>query len=1165
MTAQAADQLALHEKTSAVIALLQESKKTDFKIADTDTALDLFHELAHSFKKLEILKTKKPWKVHLSALVDLASEFLNLSREIPFLKDPERLSPFFEDLENARTSQSAHYTWFITFIDALSIANTDPSDWFDDRANTTKFDTYHAEMIRQTAGNTQYIRPEIYRQKIATIGNTFTRKFVSTKGASRCFPDVVILPFPFSLNDENLVNATPTPAKPLWPAGFNLSSEPKIDADGESMSTGKFFSHDVHAHFAIYRSNLSTLIDSSLFTISMPEKNDLFMLRKLFFQCVTVAQDMIQNIKKQEKEAVAGNLPEKDTLMIKRRLISFFSFLLLHESRNYVEVRLKAFALKHSLEIFLLNSKRTNASKLMTNHRYYRPLLPPEWQSDTRAVLKDKLSAFSDVFLEHFAHQSQLSFPHDNLVETLKNLQQRTMDSGKNRDPILFDPSAYQLSYSLEYQTSIKFYSWAAYNQQAGYRRLVNKTVTQDVFGAVLSGNHSFYRFTYFDLMALEPCTPDTTIDKPDLIEQFISSQHPTAQNSYVLPAYDMSNVNASIDRHENTRLMWAIATQNIMDVEQLLIMGADVNSMNIFGDSPLLWAAYEGNGPILEKLLKSGANVHVKDRKQNTPLHVAAKLGNTDCIKHLLQYGANIKEENNIRIPPIGAALTLKQKDAFKLLLEKEDDLDQKSGNGTSLFMGMIYRFPDLAIDALDTHHPNLQYATSAGFTPLTFAIRERNADLVKALIQHGAPINQEVGMPPHIRTPLNYAIQCHDKEMVALLIELGADINYIPKGAPHFSPPIFLAIATRDNDLIHLFMRKEINLKQCAVVNGQENHVLNSYLLVLEEKFNIDTFERLLINGAPIHESTVRVALGLKNIPALNAFFKHGYKIIRSNDYFTPFFIAARDQQDEAIRLFLAYGEVISAHDLMNCVTANRLDVLQTFFTYNPDLSQTYRSDLSKYYQGHTLLTAIIYSNLSPERKEEFIRASVAAGAHIDQKADFKLTPLHGAVEMEDMHSIRLLLSLGANPANDIEDHETCFVSAIKLGRLDIIEQLLKAGVIEKSSSSQNIQAQYQAIIQQNTGALELLLSYGMDINGILFVSTGYSPLHYFVAHGNLAGVKLCLLYDADLSVCDKEGMTALDLAKKISCSQDIIDCITQYTPTDEDFDEDGDREAD
>lgn len=1148
-TVDAQERTSLDEKNLAVIEFLQQSKKTDFKIADTDVALDLFHELANCFKQISTLQTKKPWKVHLTALVDLASVFLNLSQEIPSFENTERLMPFFEDLNTAYTSKSAHYEWFITFIDALSIANTPRSDWFDSKENTINFDVYRAEIIRQTVGDSQYIRPEIYRQKITSIGNTFTRKFASTKGASHCFPDIVILPFPFALSDENIVNSIPTPQKALWPAGFNLSSEEKIDADGESMSRHKFFSHDVHAHFAIYRSMLSTTIHPSFGTITIPQKNSIFILRNLFFECVTVAQDMIRDLKK--KEAIDSHSEEKNDLILKRRLTSFFSFLLLHEMRYHIETRLKGFVFPEYLNAFLLNMKSRKVKKIIINPCYYQPLLPLKWQSNTRSILKRKLLLFGEIFLKDFAHQAQLSFPHGNLIENLKKLKQKEYFLNHNReiiffnkDQILFDPSAYQLPYSLEHPIQIEF---ADQNPQNGYIRPLNKAVGEDTFGYLLSNNSTVHRFTYFDVMTLNHRTPDKE-DQPDLIEVFVSAQHDKAQYSSVFSAGTINNINTPIDDHQNTALMWAIATQNIHNLKMLLNADADVNHMNIFGIPPLFWAIYEGNTEILEELLIKRANINITDPKKNTALHIAVQKGDLNSIKCLLKYGINIKQKNAQNMSATRVALHSKKKDTFQLLLEKDRDLDQKLENGESLFMSMIQIFPDLAIDTLDTHQPHLCSLTTEGITPLILAIAKKNANLVCALIQHGAPINQETTINKSTRTPLTYAIQCGYNQMVKLLIELGADINYIKKDGTRSTPVIFTAIAIHNNPVITLLIDKGVNLKQHAInKDGDKIDVLNAYLK-LKEEFNIDTFKHLLANGAPIHECAISNAMYLNNIPALNAFFQHGYKIIRSNDYYTPFFMAARDEQYDVIDLFLAYGETISGHDLIDCIIADRLDVLERLFIYKPNLNQRH--------ENHTLLSAIINSTLSPERKESFIRASVTGGANINYTDPIDPLPaLFQAIRNQDVKLVKLLLSLGANPVQDQPSNiQTCLMGAIEQGQLDIIEELLKAGTILKSNRFSNNFAQAQAIVAKKIPVLSLLLSYGMGTNNFTLTDEKYSPLHYFVLHKHLEGVKLYLNYGASLTAIDKNGMTALDLAKYIATSENtadmrqIIDCITQ-----------------
>lgn len=555
-TIYASDQALLYQYTTPVINLLRQSQEMDFNLSDSNAALTLFKDLANSFKNIEALKVEEPWKVHLPELEELGEEFLILSRGIPQLEE-ERLEPFFEDLERASSSQASHYEWFITFIDALSIVNTNPSDWFNDKNNTTFFDTYHAEIIRQMVAQSPRISPEIYRQTIASVGNAFTKKFASTKAVARCFPSVVVLPYPYNLTDEDIVMTLPTPTNAFWPAGFNLSKQEAIGADGEVMPRRKFFAHDL-LHFVVYRNNLSTitlLSDADEVIAFGGAKGDILRYRKLFFQCVTIAQNLIQNLREQEIKGLEENLPEKDALSLKRRLTVFFSFLIFHEFRMHVEERLRAFALKEYLTPLFLNETRMKIRKSMTNPLYYSPLLPAHWQNDDREVLKDKLLAFSSEFLELFAHQAKQSFPNDNIIENLKSLEKYMYYKQEIIKKYRFDPSAYRLFYTLEQATSINgLHDKIA----AGYLRLITQAIGNDTFPEVFGKPKVLYHLTYFSFLGLETSFQTA----PDLIEKFVFVEHSKAQIPFLFPDC-IEHVNNPIDNHQNTSLIWAIALQD--------------------------------------------------------------------------------------------------------------------------------------------------------------------------------------------------------------------------------------------------------------------------------------------------------------------------------------------------------------------------------------------------------------------------------------------------------------------------------------------------------------------------------------------------------------------------------------------------------------------------
>jgi ankyrin repeat protein len=164
-----------------------------------------------------------------------------------------------------------------------------------------------------------------------------------------------------------------------------------------------------------------------------------------------------------------------------------------------------------------------------------------------------------------------------------------------------------------------------------------------------------------------------------------------------------------------------AAKENNLLEVERLLSVGADVNATTETGYKPLHWASSKGhlqvfralrehgadievkdihagwrplhcachkgrlavviellspndiNGAtsFLGKLKRQGANIEVKDRNGNTPLHLASVWDHLPVVKALVGGGANILEANNQGQLPIDRALSDGHSAVTKYLLQ--------------------------------------------------------------------------------------------------------------------------------------------------------------------------------------------------------------------------------------------------------------------------------------------------------------------------------------------------------------------------------------------------------------------------------------------------------------------------------------------------------------
>ncbi|CAN9357276.1 unnamed protein product [Alternaria alternata] len=88
--------------------------------------------------------------------------------------------------------------------------------------------------------------------------------------------------------------------------------------------------------------------------------------------------------------------------------------------------------------------------------------------------------------------------------------------------------------------------------------------------------------------------------------------------------------------------------------VQEFLLHGAEVNSVDLDGRTPLHMAAERGDWEILNSLLRHGAKLDMLDVEQNSPLHAAAAGGSDKIIASLLHEGAKANVKNAKDLTPV-------------------------------------------------------------------------------------------------------------------------------------------------------------------------------------------------------------------------------------------------------------------------------------------------------------------------------------------------------------------------------------------------------------------------------------------------------------------------------------------------------------------------------
>lgn len=185
-----------------------------------------------------------------------------------------------------------------------------------------------------------------------------------------------------------------------------------------------------------------------------------------------------------------------------------------------------------------------------------------------------------------------------------------------------------------------------------------------------------------------------------------------------------------------------AVEYNRFKNAKLLIENHANLELQNQFGDTPLHIATLKSYYDIAILLLDNKADPNTKNQYNGyTALHIATEQNSLEEVYYLIKNGANIDEKDKSGETPLIIASKFGWTDIVKVLLDNDADIDARDNYGrTALHMADEKNFPDISDMLIDAGiHVDVR-DTIMGYTPLHWAIRENNFEIVKHLEKVGA-----------------------------------------------------------------------------------------------------------------------------------------------------------------------------------------------------------------------------------------------------------------------------------------------------------------------------------------------------------------------------------------------------------------------------------------
>ena len=450
----------------------------------------------------------------------------------------------------------------------------------------------------------------------------------------------------------------------------------------------------------------------------------------------------------------------------------------------------------------------------------------------------------------------------------------------------------------------------------------------------------------------------------------------------------------------------------SLSTVRRLIKEHADVNAPASDGSSALLWAAYHSDEEMVKSLLAAGASVDVANHYGVTPLLQASRNGDVPVIKALLDAGADPTRWHPEGETPLMAASRTGRVDAVHLLLargsfvnaadpfQEETALMWASSEGhVDVVKALLAAGADPNLKAhvsQITERKNADHP-SGGFTALMFAARNGHEDVVRALIAGGGDLKltNADGL-----TATSIAIINARFDLAKELLDLGADPN---DGALYFA--VDMHDATTD-------MRAQ------DATRMQPSHPNNlTALSLVKALLDVGADVNKPFSGA-VHSTSMCCG------PTVNS---------------SPFYRAATAADVEMLKLLLAKGAQVE----WSPAEVKEKDGKKPAPGANANAGRTPIMAAMKGGNGAPLQAGPGYSRSGPppfrepgnREPIEALKVLLAAGANPNAKAPDGSTPLHQAVQLQQVAMIRALAAAGGNLMGVDKDNQIPLAAAEKL----------------------------------------------------------------------------------------------------------------------------------
>ena len=614
-------------------------------------------------------------------------------------------------------------------------------------------------------------------------------------------------------------------------------------------------------------------------------------------------------------------------------------------------------------------------------------------------------------------------------------------------------------------------------------------------------------------------------------------------------------------DNEGLTALLYAVTQSYFLvleNVKALIAAGANVDGVNVNGETPLLIAVQRNDVELVKLLLAAHASVNIKSKNGTTPLTtVRPDSTRTDpqILSLLIAAGGAVNEVNQNGETPLMVAVSKQHNSTIvKALLEKGagSSINARNKSGKTALMYAATYSDGEVVQTLLAAGANVNDTDATGRTVLMHATGSSSSsklEIVRLLISTGANVNAtDAGGKTALLHLTHSSIDDSDSAVLKELVAAGADVN----AADANGQTILILLAEGKHSAL---IRTALELGARASAIDQSGKTALIYALTAEDPLPPNLIKALISAGADVNQAN-----SMHQTPLMLAVYRHPLETVRML-LEAGAAVNVKDKRGWTALMF-AISAPTEIVDALIAAKANVDDVDEwgqtalMFASHTKFLNTIERLlvagasvDIKDRIEGKTAL--LHAANESLIATSGVVQKLITAGANVNEVDARGQTALMLAASTGALDSVLILLKAGAKLNVKDVDGKTPLMFAVwpsKGSTPDIVRTLIKAGarvndVDMKGESALMIAAKYAS-----TDILQVLVAARAKLDATN--NQGQTALMVAIQSSRpwkLENVRFLLKSGANVNIKDNENITALELAKKLGESE-IVTLLEQ-----------------